>query len=250
MATIFISYRKTGVDKASSLHLAEDLRESFGSDTVFRDEKGLRLGRFDAQLLNQVKSCKAMLAVIGPSWIDRMDELRNPQDWVRKELEEGLRLQILMVPVLVDDARLPRNWELPDSLQDLLTYHSWRIHQRHWKENVSELIDLLAQYLHLEKRTRGEAAIPNLSGNWIDTDGVPITIDHRGNSMRLFLLDQYGQAVGQGEGTISGSQLQFSLFRPDLGQGRGTGTASADGRQISGSVQYGAQRYGFSISRR
>ena len=49
MAAIFISYRKTEVDKGSSLHLAEDLRESLGDDAVFRYEKGLGLGKFDDQ---------------------------------------------------------------------------------------------------------------------------------------------------------------------------------------------------------
>ncbi len=72
MAAIFISYRKTGVDKGSSLHLAEDLRESFGDDAVFLDVKGLGLGKFDDQILHQIKSCRALIAVIGPAWIDRI----------------------------------------------------------------------------------------------------------------------------------------------------------------------------------
>ena len=50
MAAVFISYRKLGEDKASALHLAEDLRESLGQDAVFLDERGLGLGRFDDQL--------------------------------------------------------------------------------------------------------------------------------------------------------------------------------------------------------
>lgn len=88
MAAIFLSYRRTGVDKASSLHLAEDLRESFGDEAVFRDERGLGLGKFDDQIHREIKSCKTMIAVIGPSWIDRMADLSQPGDWVCKELEE------------------------------------------------------------------------------------------------------------------------------------------------------------------
>ncbi|MDH3412939.1 MAG: TIR domain-containing protein [Gammaproteobacteria bacterium] len=250
MASIFISYRKTGVDKASSLHLAEDLREAFGDDAVFRDEKGLGLGKFDDQLLRQIKSCRTMIAVIGPAWIDRIADLSQPRDWVRKELEEGLKRQILIVPLLVDSARLLDESDLPGSLHGLLEYQFFPIHQRHWKKDIGDVIDSLAQHLGIQKRTRGQAPIPNLSGDWIDTDGVPLKMEHRGQTIRFSLLDQFGHAVGQGQGTITGSQLQFSIFRPDLGQGTGRGTASPDGRQISGSVQYGAQRYGFSISRR
>ncbi len=243
MAEIFISYRKTGVDETHSLYLAEDLRESFGDDAVFRDETSLSLGKFEDQILHHVKSCRTIIAVIGPSWIERIADLHQPLDWVRKELEEGLRLQILMVPVLVGGALLPDKKHLPDSLLSLLTYQSLTIDQRHRKEDVAKLIDSLAQHLGLQKRIRGQVPIPNLSGSWIDTDGVSLSIEHRGDSLRLSLLDIYGQALGHGEGTITGSQLQFSIFRPDLGHGKGTGTASSDGRQISGSVQYGTQRF-------
>ena len=79
MAEIFISYRKTGADKAHSLHLAEDLRESFGDDAVFRDETGLGLGKFEDQILRHIKSSRTIIAVIGPSWIERITDLRQPR---------------------------------------------------------------------------------------------------------------------------------------------------------------------------
>jgi len=132
MAAIFISYRKLGEDKASALHLAEDLRESLGQDAVFLDERGLGLGRFDDQLLDEAQSCKAMIALIGPAWNDRIKELRNTQDWVRRELEMGLQRGILMVPLLLDQTRLPEESDLPSSLLKLLHYQTVRIHPRYW----------------------------------------------------------------------------------------------------------------------
>ncbi|MBW7991760.1 MAG: TIR domain-containing protein [Planctomycetes bacterium] len=212
---------------------------------MFLYVKGLGLGKFDDQILHQIKSCRTLIAVIGPAWIDRIAELRQPRDWVRKELEEGLKWQILMVPVVVYNARLPKESDLPNSLYNLLYYNFVRIHERHWKENVAEVIDSLAQQLGLQKRTRGQVPIPNLSGDWTDTDGVQLKMEHRDESIRFWLLDYYGQAVGQGEGTITDNQFSSQYFGPILAA-RGTATASSDGRQISGSVQYGAQRYGFS----
>ena len=250
MASIFISYRKTGVDKGSSLNLSQDLRESFGDDAVFRDDESLGLGRFDEQIIQRIKSSRAMIVVIGPSWIDRILDLYQSEDWVCREIEEGLKWQLLMVPLFIDDAQLPKGFYPPGSIKGLFDFQSWRISNRHWKEDVSELIDLLSKYLGLPKKVKGQAPIPNLSGDWIDTDGVPVTLEHRGESIRLSLLDYYGKAIGHGEGIIKGNKIQFSIFRPDLGNGRGTGIASPDGRQISGSVQYGSQLYGFSILRR
>lgn len=249
MAAIFISYRKLGEDKASALHLAEDLRESFGQDAVFLDEGGLGLGRYDSQLLDEAQSCKAMIVVIGPSWSERIRELGNAQDWVRREIEAGLRRGILMVPLPLDRTPLPDEDDLPLSLRGLLQYQTVHIYPRYWKENVNELIDALSAALRLPKRRRGEAAIPNLSGDWSDTDGVHFRLEQRGERLEVYLLDYGGRAVGQGSGTLAGNQIRFSLWRPEYGQGNGTGTVSPDGQQISGAIQYGRQKFGFSISK-
>lgn len=252
MSGIFISYRKQGADKASSLHLAEDLRKALGPDAVFRDEKGLGLGRFEDQLLHQVQSCKAMIAVIGPVWVERIAELQRPQDWVRRELEVGLERRVLMVPLLLEEVKQPAESDLPHALSKLLDYQSFRIQPRHWKDDVAELSDLLAQQLGLERQDIGGdvASIPNLSGDWIDTDGVPLRLVHRGDVLQLWMFGPGSQPVGQGKGSVTGNQIQFTMQRPDYGHGTGTGTVAPDGRRISGGIEYGFQRFGFSISKR
>ncbi len=249
MAAIFISYRKQGEDKASALHLAEDLREALGHDTVFLDEQKMGLGKFGGQLLVEAQSCRAMIAVIGPAWSERIKDLHNAQDWVRRELEAGLKREILMVPLLLDQTPLPAERELPPSLAALLQYQDVHLYPRHWKEIVSDLIDDVSRELGLPKRRQGPAPIPNLSGYWSDTDGVPFKLEQRGEQLQVSMLDFGGRPVGQGNGTITGNQVRFSLYRPGYGQGSGSGTVSPDGRQISGEIQYGYQRFGFSISR-
>jgi len=246
MAPIFISYRKHGADKARAFHLAQDMRESFGPNAVFIDEQGLGLGRFDDQLLDKVKSCQVMLAVIGQDWNDRIRDLQNSQDWVRRELEAGLKRGILMVPVLVDEAQLPNSDDLPLPLQRLFDYEAVRIYTRAWKENVSELVDALSRDLSLPKQ-RIVPKVPNLSGSWTDQDGVPVRLEHVGDDLRFSLLDNWGRAVGQGNGTITGNQVRFSVRHPQYGAGSGTGTASSDGRQVSGAIDYGSRRFGFNI---
>lgn len=249
MASIFISYRKGGKDDGSSHHLAEDLRKALGEDEVFRDEKGLAIGLFDQQLLGEAESCAAMIVVIGPDWIQRIEDLQDSEDWVRREIEVGLRRQILMVPFLIEGARLPEASELPDSLKTLRRYQDVRTSQRHWNDDVAKLIDALSQHLGLQRRDTPES-IPNLSGIWVDTDGVTFELAHRGQDLQVSMLGPFGQVVGQGMGSVSGNQIQFSLQRPDYGMGTGTGTASSDGRQISGEIRYGMQRFGFSIWKR
>ena len=210
VADIFVSYRKQGADKGHALHLAEDLRAALGDESVFLDDQAYALGKFSDLLIDELHGCRAVAVVIGHVWIERRLDLRNPGDWVRREIETGLRRKSLVVPVLVDDAKFPQASDLPPSLAGLLDYQAVPIYTRHWKENVDALIAALAKGLGLRRRWSG-GAVPN---------------------------------------PVAGKEVQFSIWRPDLGHGKGVGTVSPDGRQVSGAVQYGAQRYGFSIWRR
>jgi hypothetical protein len=43
----------------------------------------------------------------------------DPQDWVRLEIETALSREVRVIPVLVDEAKMPSACELPPSLQSL-----------------------------------------------------------------------------------------------------------------------------------
>ena len=248
VADIFVSYRKQGADKEIALHLAEDLRAALGEASVFLDDQAYALGRFSDLLTDELHGCRAVAVVIGHVWMERRLDLWDPGDWVRREIETGLRRKSLMVPVLVDDAKFPQASDLPPLLAGLLDYQAVPIYRRHWKENVDALIAELAKRLGL-RRTWSGGAVPNLSGDWVDTDGVQLKLVHRGSDVKIYLLSG-GRPVGEGDATIAGNEVRFSIWRPDLGHGKGVGTVSPDGRQVSGAVQYGSQRFGFSIWRR
>jgi hypothetical protein len=248
VAAIFVSYRKQGADKGRALHLAQDLRAAFGDDAVFIDEQTYALGRIRDFVGPEVTGCKALIVVIGQTWMERRRDLLDERDWVRREIESGLRQGSLIVPVIVDDSQMPKKADLPDAIAELADWHAIPLYARHWKDNVDRLIDLLGQKLRLQRK-RASNEVPNLSGDWIDTEGVHVKLVHRGDEIKIYLMSG-GRPMGEADASIEGNQVRFTIWRPDLGKGRGVGTVSPDGRQISGSVQYGFQSYGFSISRR
>lgn len=253
MASIFFSYRKQGEDKPSSLRLADDFRTAFGEDSIFRDEKGLKLGRFKEQLLEKIESCQMLIAVIGPTWMQRIGDLHKENDWVRREIEIALERDIQIAPVLVDGAIQPVQSDLPDSLAELFEFQFITIHAKHWQTDVDDLISSVADYLNIERieTTIARAApIPNLSGFWTSTEGETIQLVHQGDNFQMYAFDIYNQTIGQGTGSISGNQTEFSLQRIDIGFGSGRGSVSPDGCRISGEVQYGMQRFPFSLTKR
>ena len=125
MGNIFISYRRDD-SLATAGRLRDKLVQVFRAGQVFIDIEDLQHGRdFVTILEGKIAECDALLAVIGPKWLDARDDqgrrrLDNPDDFVAIEVGTALRREtIAVIPVLVDGARMPSAAELPDPLKAL-----------------------------------------------------------------------------------------------------------------------------------
>jgi hypothetical protein len=121
---IFISYRRE-----DSRHITERMYDrlvaSFGKTAVFKDVDSIPSGAdFRPVLQYAISKCHVLLAVIGEHWLEAQDKagnrrLDNENDFVRREIEAGLRQGIPVIPVLVDGANIPDAKELPPALREL-----------------------------------------------------------------------------------------------------------------------------------
>jgi hypothetical protein len=117
---IFINYRR-GDDPGFTQALFGRLETAFASDQLFMDIDSIEPGLdFVRVLEDQVDQCDIFLVVIGPNWLDAQDEmgsrrLDNESDFVRIEIESGLRLGKRIIPVLVNNAEMPGAGDLPES---------------------------------------------------------------------------------------------------------------------------------------
>jgi hypothetical protein len=104
--------------------LEDRLDQEFHSDRVFRDISNIGLGvDYRVAIRRELESCYAVLAVVGPRWLDLRDDegrrkIDSVRDPVREELEQALERdpQIRVIPVLVGGATMPRASDLPDSV--------------------------------------------------------------------------------------------------------------------------------------
>lgn len=131
MPHVFINYR-TGDGEQASAHLDDALRQRFGDDASFRDGRSIRLGRtFQEELRESVRSYEVLLVLAGPGWAAR-PELWQEGDWVRQEILEALRNDVLIVPVLLGRGTpRPAKADLPPELASVadrqcLTYEAHR----------------------------------------------------------------------------------------------------------------------------
>lgn len=121
---IFISYRRD-----DSRHIAgridEWLVRDFGRESVFKDIYSIELGwDFRKAIRDAVGRSDVLLAVIGPRWASAVNaqgrrRVEDPGDFVRIEVESALERDIPIIPLLVDDANMPGEDQLPPILQML-----------------------------------------------------------------------------------------------------------------------------------
>jgi hypothetical protein len=156
---LFLSYRR-GDSAGHTGRLSDSLVARLGPDSVFHDVDTVAAGTdFVAGLDAALDHCDAVLAVIGPHWAtatgaDGSQRLRDPEDYVHRELVSALRRDIPIVPVLVGGASLPTPAALPDDLQHLLRRQAVELHDVSWQRDVVGLLDSLA---------RGRRAAPGRS---------------------------------------------------------------------------------------
>lgn len=124
MAGIFISYRQADA-KAWAISLRDDLAEVFGDEQVFLDKDTLHAGNWHEQIQRALDRCKVVLVVIGLRWLTIADEHKRPRiqladDIHHQEIALALsRSELTVIPVLVDEAPMPRADQLPADLQKL-----------------------------------------------------------------------------------------------------------------------------------
>ena len=153
MPKIFISYRRSDSEDVTG-RIYDRLVAHFGDDAIFKDVDDIPFGVDFRDYLNEsLDQCQVVLAVIGNTWLTAGDgqgkrRLDNPADWVRLELEEALkRKTMLVVPLLVSRASLPRADDLPQSMANLAYRNSAQARpDPDFHKDMGRLIGQLEQY--------------------------------------------------------------------------------------------------------
>ena len=162
MSGIYLSYRRMD-GAAHAGRLFDHLSRHFGPGSVFMDLQGIARGQeFTLAIQSALNVCEVVLVVIGNTWAtctgqDGQRRLDDPKDWVRLEVAAALRRNVLVVPVLVDGARLPDPASLPEELQPLCGRNACELSDLRWSFDVGELVKDLEKVVRLPKGSAGNS---------------------------------------------------------------------------------------------
>jgi hypothetical protein len=164
---VFISYRRSDAQSASR-QLADALKQRFGPDYVFLDTRDITAGvEWRSDTMRRVQASDVVLAIIGPHWaaaaadrarrslLDRADE-----DLVRLEIETAFSHEVIVIPVLVDDAEMPAREALPRPFRPLADVQAQTLHHASWDHDVEVLAEVLADLPARRQPRQPEPEIP------------------------------------------------------------------------------------------
>jgi hypothetical protein len=143
MRKIFISYRRADAAFAAG-GLGRDLRRRFGEEHVFRDRENIRGGAvWRQQVLEEIGADSVILVLIGHNWLEMASggqrRLDDPADSVRMEIVDGIRDGALIIPVLLDNAAMPKRERLPPEIQQLCEVNALNLRDGDWQYDVDSI---------------------------------------------------------------------------------------------------------------
>ncbi|BDM71684.1 hypothetical protein HEK616_51710 [Streptomyces nigrescens] len=146
MSKVFINYRTGDGEKTAAL-IDQELSRRFGREHIFRASKSITPGEtYPEALLAALHRSSLFLAVVGPDWTNFRVRLQDPEDWVRREIEEAFRCELPVVPIL--DGRKTNRLnavDLPPELARLADLQSIPFDTHDVETGVRRIGDLVAE---------------------------------------------------------------------------------------------------------
>lgn len=146
--SIFISYRRADTEGYAG-RLDDSLTAYFGTGRIFRDVGDIHPGEdFVQRIQHGVAGASAVIVLIGPDWLasdgGAQPRLHDPGDHVAAEIAAALEGPGVTIPVLVKNASMPREQELPDQLKKLSRKNAISLSNENWSADVTRLARVLA----------------------------------------------------------------------------------------------------------
>jgi hypothetical protein len=135
---IFISYRRSDSESVVG-RLHHDLSEYFGIKRVFMDLRHIAPSeKWQSSIDHALQTCKIGVVVIGRQWTD--ERFYDKNDVLHKEVLQLLSSGKVVVPILVENAELPKREKLPADLLTLLEPQARSINNGNWENVLTDII--------------------------------------------------------------------------------------------------------------
>ena len=154
---IFLCYRRLYAEGYAG-RIFDQLTSEFPSTRLFMDVDNIQPGEDFVEMIERaITECRVMLVFITREWAGLSDSggvklLEKPTDFVRVEITRALQQNLVLIPVLVGGAAMPRTEDLPEALAPLTRRHAIELRHASWRDDVNKLTKVLQRLLAIDGR--------------------------------------------------------------------------------------------------
>ena len=174
---IFVNYRRDD-ERAMVARVRDRLAGVFGSSNVFMDVDNLMAGqRFDKELEKALTVTDVFLAVIGPRWLDLLKERQatGERDYVCEEISGALKRGVVVIPVLIEKALLPRGDSLPEDMRELVLHQKHSVTHEQFGRDVAALVEAI-RFARQPKRSGGGLGLSDVPWSWVTLTAIVLVL--------------------------------------------------------------------------
>ena len=144
MSLIYLSSSSSEAEPFS-LRIASQCESNLGSGCFLSKNKGIISTH---KIRSEIEACDVLIVVITKDTEDISPYNLIDNERIRLEIISAINKDILIVPVLIDDARLPEKGNIPGALKKLLDCKPYHLREVFWSE------DLELSLIHISEPTR------------------------------------------------------------------------------------------------
>jgi hypothetical protein len=151
----FISYRRADTDAVAG-RIKDRLARDLPDWEVFMDVESIGAGANYRHAIDETLARSAVFVVlIGARWTgEDSARLRDPQDLVRYEIKSALARDMRIIPVLVNDARMPDARDLPEDLAPLLDRNAVELRHSRFDDDFANVVKAIAGDVRVARKPR------------------------------------------------------------------------------------------------
>ena len=152
---IFISYRRKDSQNNTD-RIFDRLVKRYGYESIFKDVDSISAGKqFDDEIMKSLSKTDIFLLIIGKNWVGKLEDgsirIDNEDDFVRIELEEAINLELVIIPILVNDASIPN--DLPKSLMGIKKINALKVRaDPDFKNDIKRLYSAIDNFLPKKRK--------------------------------------------------------------------------------------------------
>lgn len=156
---IFICYRREDSGPWAQL-IHRYTVDAIGKENVFYDIDSIPPGYdFRKVIGDYLDKVDVLFVVIGPNWARiGKTKLFNNNDFVRFEIQYALEKNILIIPLLVNNATIPNQEDLPTEIQELLFRNAVKISPEKTARDCKDLLSQIQSWYQPKQQIESNTA--------------------------------------------------------------------------------------------